>query len=1086
MKVHLPPVIGTRKENGNTVTVMSAPPWDGDADIVEYSAGRTSGYRIEPRDGAHAPVVLLTKGAGSSRNGEFVLRHVGLVVDTGAGHIDLSAAGWVGHPIQPPLLTSLDACERRVAEIVESWRDAFSYKRERAADGTKGLRPPQLGAIHAAQGHLAVHRDPATIVMPTGTGKTETMLSLLITEQCPRVLVVVPTDALRTQIGDKFQSLGVLKEFEIVGESALCPIVGMLKKRPRSIAEVDLLFRKCNVVVATMSALSGCHRKVQEHMAALVTHVFIDEAHHVAAPTWEAFKKTFAVAKILQFTATPYRNDEKPIGGKIIFNYPLRQAQHDGYFKPITFKHVLEFNPRMRDRAIAEAAVEQLRADEKRGHVLMARVESVKRAAEVFAIYEQYAAFHPVQIHSGLPAAEREEVRRKILSGEARIIVCVDMLGEGFDLPQLKIAAFHDIRRSLPVTLQLAGRFTRSRPELGNATFVANIADVEVKDELRKLYQRDVDWNALLPQYSDQAIQEEFDLWQFIEGFQKFPDELSLQNVRPAMSMVAYRTKCEEWNPENFSAGIKGFKALDRVFHDVNPDENTLVIVTTRRVPVDWARVDDIYTWDWQLYILHWDKVQQLLFIHNSSNSGFFKELAEAVAGDVRQICGPEVFRALAAVNRLRLHNVGLLEQLGRLIRFTMRAGSDVGSGLTEAQKQKTIKSNLFGAGFEGGHRTSIGCSYKGRVWSHQTTNLQQFTRWCEGVGEKLIDESLNPEDVLKGTLVPELVAARPEKMPIGVDWPDVFYREPEDAVVFGFGKAEVFLHDADISLVDSSERGPLTVAVETAAGRAVFTLKLFEHDDVKEFRFEHVQGVMIDIARAGTVQPLAEFFNASPPTIWFADGSSLCGNEFVALPSVPEPFSRDRIAAWSWKGIDIRKESQDADRKTDSIQYRVIERLKKTKEYTLLFDDDDQGESADVVALRELPDSIEIEFYHCKFSGGDKAGGRIKDLYEVCGQAQKSIRWMEKPTDLFTHLLKREPRRRGKTQSTRFEIGTIDDLVSLREKSRRMHCALRVFIVQPGLSRSAATTAQLELLAVTENYLMSTFMVPFGVVASA
>jgi superfamily II DNA or RNA helicase len=57
------------------------------------------------------------------------------------------------------------------------------------------------------------------------------------------------------------------------------------------------------------------------------------------------------------------------------------------------------------------------------------------------------------------------------------------MLGEGFDLPELKIAAFHDIRKSLPITLQLAGRFTRTKydEELGDASFVANIADLDVE-----------------------------------------------------------------------------------------------------------------------------------------------------------------------------------------------------------------------------------------------------------------------------------------------------------------------------------------------------------------------------------------------------------------------------------------------------------------------------------------------------------------------------------------------------------------------------------------------------------------------------
>jgi superfamily II DNA or RNA helicase len=46
--------------------------------------------------------------------------------------------------------------------------------------------------------------------MPTGTGKPETMLSVLDSSPSRKVLVVVPTDALRTQLADKFLTLGVL------------------------------------------------------------------------------------------------------------------------------------------------------------------------------------------------------------------------------------------------------------------------------------------------------------------------------------------------------------------------------------------------------------------------------------------------------------------------------------------------------------------------------------------------------------------------------------------------------------------------------------------------------------------------------------------------------------------------------------------------------------------------------------------------------------------------------------------------------------------------------------------------------------
>lgn len=178
---------------------------------------------------------------------------------------------------------------------------------------------------------------------------------------------------------------------------------------------------------------------------------------------------------------------------------------------------------------------------------------------------------------------QREAIRRRIITGESRIVVCVDMLGEGFDLPELKITAFHDIRKTLAVTLQLAGRFTRVRPDLGNATFVANTAGVNVQDELRKLYSRDPDWNVLLPQLSDKMIGEQLSLQDFLRGFTEFTKEIPLKTVRPATSTVAYRTTCDAWTPENFRAGIPGLNTCEQVHETVNHAEHTLVIVTVRR-----------------------------------------------------------------------------------------------------------------------------------------------------------------------------------------------------------------------------------------------------------------------------------------------------------------------------------------------------------------------------------------------------------------------------------------------------------------------------------------------------------------------
>lgn len=1089
VNVSLPPLfVIDSKENGNLVRQLGVPRWRGEVACTEFRDGRKHGLTLNRPDALPPVVLFSTPCTPLSDVNHVVLLRSASIDPSAIGPLDLTAGKWTQHPIAPHQFSALSEFEDNAEKVRRSWINAFAYKAEAADGSTGGLRPPQLGAIHGIQSHWTVSIEPGTVVLPTGVGKTETMIATLVAESSGRALVVVPSDALRTQLFEKFLTLGLLKDphYQVVAETASYPVVGMLNRRPTSVDEVDALFCKCNVVVTTMPLASQCSSEVMQRMAELTSCLFIDEAHHVAAPTWTVFTNTFAACPVVQFTATPFRNDNKPIGGKRIFTFGLRQAQEQGYFKQITFKPVIEFAPEKKDTAIADAAVAQLRHDFDRGHILMARVQDVSRAKEVIECYKKYPEFNPVELHTGIKSkSEREAIRAKLLSGESRIVVCVDMLGEGFDLPELKIAAFHDIRKTLAVTLQLAGRFTRSKPHLGNATFVANVADLEVKEELRRLYQHDSDWNVLLPLISEKATSAEFNLWEFLGGFQELPKEITLQNVRPAMSTVVYRTKCSDWTPEDFSDGIAGYESLDKVYHTLNPQEKTLVIVTTRRVSVDWAQIDEIHNWDWQLYVLHWNRAKGLLFIHNSSNAGFFKKLAQAVAGEVEQVRGAEIFRCLAGIHRLKLQNVGLLEQLGRLIRYTMRAGSDVESGMTEAQKQKAIKSNLFGQGFENGSRATLGCSYKGRIWSYKTTNLLQLTTWCDSVGEKLIDTSLDPEQVLNGTLVPELVSEFPKKMPIGIEWPDIFYRDPEQAFSFQIGGKTVYRHDAEIELIDPSVDGRLLFSISSAEASAKFELTLLKRDGNPDYSIQPTDEAKATIKHRSKENSLAEFFEDHVPTVWYADGSSLSGIEYVQLRTKPDPFPPTRIEEWDWTGIDIRVESQGIGKNPKSIQHRVIRELMKRPEFSVIFDDDDKGESADVVGICEFDDQIVVEFWHCKFANADKPGARIKELYELCGQAQKSIRWIEKQRDLFTHLLRREPRSRSGKQASRYQKGTEKDLLRIREKADMQRVVLKVTIVQPGISKTEVSREQLELMAVTENYLMETFAVPFRIVAS-
>ncbi|OGP59816.1 MAG: hypothetical protein A2162_01495 [Deltaproteobacteria bacterium RBG_13_52_11b] len=1061
--------------------------------LATFTHRRLEGFIFQPAVGSEE-ILIIPK---SRQIPEGHVRIIQATIDAAAGAADLSDGFWLRHPL-------LNGCpgvtdrETEIQKVLESWAGAFSYVQEDPARNFKGLRGPQIGAVHAVHAHWSVSDAPATIVMPTGTGKTETMLSILVSAGCLKLLVVVPTDTLRTQLALKFLTLGILKEpgCAVLQTSAKHPIVCTLQHIPRAVEEVDDIFGRSQVIVTTSNIAGQSDQAVQDRMAKHCPYLFIDEAHHAEAPTWRAFKERFRERKILQFTATPFREDGKPLDGDIIFKYPLKKAQQEGYFKPIRFLPVVEFNLKRADEAIATKAVERLRADADKGHILMARVESVARAKKVFQLYERHPEFNPVQLHTEIKSPRRREaIRRQIITGKSRIVVCVDMLGEGFDLPELKIAAFHDIRKTLAVTLQLAGRFTRARPDLGDATFIANTADVNVQDELRKLYTRDPDWNVILPQLSDRMIGEQLSLQEFLQGFTEFTKDIPLKTVQPATSTVVYKTRCDVWTPENFRAGIPALNACKQVYHTINHAEHTLIIVTARRVALDWTTVESLFSWEWELYVMIWSPEQNLLFINSSANSGEYKVLAQAVAGETATLIkGQDVFRTFAGVNRLRLQNVGLTEQLGRNVRYHGRMGADVGPALTDAQLQHTRKSVLSGSGYEDGEKATVGASCKGRIWSHRRDRVDQLAIWCKKIGAKLLDTTIDLNEVLKGTLAAQIVRGRPTKMPISVDWPEEMYRVPDTQWSVVIGEQEYQLSELSLEIVSPNLNGALRFAIASETERAELELELFDSEEIPNYRFVVRGERRIQVRRRwrAEAENATDFFYNDPPVIWFSDGSALEGNQYVELKTAYPPYDAAKIQAWDWTGVDIQKESQGERKEPDSVQARVIREL-RTRDYQMIVDDDSKGEAADIVAIRLVgdaaePSNIDVEFYHCKYSQEATPGQRIKDLYEVCGQAQKSIFWMsslEKRTDLFTHLLRREARRQEAGTSSRFEVGDGELLQTIREMSQLCHVSLKIYIVQPGVSKANATHDQLQLMSVTENHLMETYQIGFGVIAS-
>jgi superfamily II DNA/RNA helicase len=93
-------------------------------------------------------------------------------------------------------------------------------------------------------------------------------------------------------------------------------------------------------------------------------------------------------------------------------------------------------------------------------HQLIAVACSVDHARQVRSLYAE-RGLQAREIHSNMPAEEIEDVLQDLRRGRIDCIVQVRMLGEGFDHPNLSVAAIFQPFRSLSPYVQFIGRVMR-------------------------------------------------------------------------------------------------------------------------------------------------------------------------------------------------------------------------------------------------------------------------------------------------------------------------------------------------------------------------------------------------------------------------------------------------------------------------------------------------------------------------------------------------------------------------------------------------------------------------------------------------
>ncbi|CUK90557.1 DEAD/DEAH box helicase [Listeria monocytogenes] len=212
--------------------------------------------------------------------------------------------------------------------------------------------------------------------------------------------------------------------------------------------------------------------------------IIIDESHHVLANSYKKIINHFSNAKVVGFTATPVRinggglgdiNDmliEKVNVKWLIENQFLAPYK---YFAPeivqtetLDIKRTGEFDmtgldDQFNKRMIWGDVIKhyQKLAD---GQQAILYASSLYQSQKMAASFEQ-VGITAAHIDGKTPKAERDHIIQQFRNGEIKVLCNLDLIGEGFDVPDCSTVIMLRPTQSLSLYIQQSMRGMRYRPE---------------------------------------------------------------------------------------------------------------------------------------------------------------------------------------------------------------------------------------------------------------------------------------------------------------------------------------------------------------------------------------------------------------------------------------------------------------------------------------------------------------------------------------------------------------------------------------------------------------------------------------------
>jgi superfamily II DNA or RNA helicase len=323
------------------------------------------------------------------------------------------------------------------------------------------LRPYQLDVVERVERLLGTATRPL-IVAPTGSGKTIIAAEIInrIVERGGRVLVIAHRREIIRQTAEKLIAAGVTPGIVLAGfENELRPYA--------------------NVQIAGIQTLHARAIRSNKMPMPAATVVFIDEAHHSRAKTYQAVIDQYPDATIIGLTATPVRGDGRGLGNiftELVETPQVADLIVGGFlvgtkvYAPVdpnlkgvktrTGDYVIEQLARRMntDQLVGDIVTHWIKYGDRRRTIVFAC--DVAHSVHIRNEFVQ-AGVRAEHLDGSTPIAEREAILARLRSGETEVITNCMVLTEGFDCPDIGCIILARPTKQMGLFRQMIGRGLR-------------------------------------------------------------------------------------------------------------------------------------------------------------------------------------------------------------------------------------------------------------------------------------------------------------------------------------------------------------------------------------------------------------------------------------------------------------------------------------------------------------------------------------------------------------------------------------------------------------------------------------------------